>query len=66
MLPNVRVIAFTISEIIRQKQPGGGRAKIPPPKHTHTYTQISVKYLLIDVKKVVKIINVVDILTIKS
>ena len=33
MLQNVRVTAFTVSELLRENQQGGG-IKLPPPPHT--------------------------------
>ena len=38
MLQDARVAAFTVSELFRENQQGGGEIKLPPP------TQIRVKY----------------------
>ena len=34
MLQNVRVTAFTVSELLRENQQGGGGDKITSPPHT--------------------------------
>ena len=39
VLQNARVTAFTVSELLRENQHGGGRVKLPPSPHT----QIRVK-----------------------
>ena len=42
MLQNVRIVAFTVSELFRENQHGGGGAKIthPPPPPPHTQIRI--------------------------
>ena len=45
MLQKARVTAFTVSQLLRENQwGGGGGGKINHPlQHTHTHTQIRVK-----------------------